>query len=75
MKSVEGFEFEGERIVLIEPRGKDVSFPRWRVIGYYAPRTLFFDSQAEYDSFLADVSSKCLSADQYVDWRDGKLEV
>jgi len=65
-----GFYHEGRHIFFMEKKGKDVSFPRWRLTCYYEAHlasTVFFDSEEEYDAFIEKHSSKCY--EEYTDFR------
>lgn len=62
------------RIYYIEKRGKDISFPRWRLTLYYAPNfatTILFYLQAEYEQYLLDNERFCYSdfEEFQKDWR------
>ena len=63
------------QIYYVEPKGKDVSFNRWRVCLYYKrgfAKTVFFNSQAKYDEFLSlcrhDPNYPGSPAEQYGQW-------
>ena len=65
-----GFDFFDDRnnsyrkIYFIEPKGKDVSFPRWRICLYYAAGfalTYFAGSEHEYDKFIEKNAAHCFS--------------
>ena len=54
-----GFNWGGKQIFFVEPKGKDVSFNRWRMCFYYAPcmaHTEFFETQEGYDAFLVEAA-------------------
>ena len=57
-----GFMYNGRRIFYIDPQGKDVSFERWRLDGYYAPqyaKTIFFSTEEEYLDFQREKAPHC----------------
>lgn len=76
MKTPTGFahtdDFDGviRHVWFIEPKGKDISFPRWRFALYYARNyamTHFEPSQAAADAFIARHADCCfLSYDALV---------
>ena len=60
-----GFIHEGKRVYYMDKHGKDISFPRWRVVLYYASHlamTHFLPSQADYDEFLSTHAKYCYSS-------------
>ena len=64
MLTYTGFKHENRIIKFIEPKGKDISFPRWRVCLYYAPNfalTHFESTEADYNKFLADHAGECFT--------------
>jgi hypothetical protein len=57
-----GFWHDGQLIVYLEPKGKDISFQRWRITGYYRPNfaiTIFCQSETEYNQFLKSHINDC----------------
>jgi hypothetical protein len=57
-----GFNYNGKRIYFLDSHGKDISFPRWRVILFYARNfgeTVFFPSQKEHDDFITSQHQYC----------------
>ena len=57
-----GFLHNGRRIFYMEPRGKDISFERWRITLYYAvnyAETHFLPTQEDYDSFTKKYADNC----------------
>ena len=72
-----GFLHNGRRIFFMEPRGKDISYERWRVTLYYArnfAETHFLPSHEEYDSFLQKHVGVCYERFDYFlrDLKQGK---
>lgn len=64
MNKPKGFIQQNRRIYFMEEKGKDVSFPRWRVCLYYAPNfalTHFLDSLQEYNNFLSNHINNCFA--------------
>jgi len=65
-----GFNHDGETIYFMEPKGKDISFNRWRITLYYAPhlaKTHFEYSEQAYNHFLKSHSD--FVYDRYMDYR------
>lgn len=65
-----GFTFEGKQIFFVEPRDKDIGFPRWRANLYYGPHlalTAFFASEAAYIAFLFEAAKHTFPT--YADYR------
>jgi hypothetical protein len=61
---MKGFEYEGKQIYFLDGQGKDISFERWRVNLYYSDyqaKTIFLNSQAEYDKFMQEHQPLCYS--------------
>ena len=65
-----GFWHNGRTIYYLDDHGKDVSFERWRVCGYYAPHyaeTIFHDTEAEHFLFIESRKQHCY--DDYMEFR------
>ena len=65
-----GFEHDNKRIYYLDCQGKDISFERWRISGYYAHHlatTIFFESESEYNAFIEKNQPFCY--DDYRDYR------
>jgi Fe2+ or Zn2+ uptake regulation protein len=59
-----GFLYNSHRIYFMECKGKDVSFDRWRIAGYYAghfAETVFLNSETEYNEFIKNHKAACYS--------------
>jgi hypothetical protein len=66
-----GFIYTGEfnpneprNVLFMECKGKDISFPRWRIALYYAAHlaeTHFSYSEADYNAFIAKHAPFCFS--------------
>lgn len=55
---------KAKRIFFMEAKGKDISFPRWRICLYYKSHlaaTHFEYSQEAYDNFIAKNAGACYS--------------
>ena len=72
-----GFLYTGEyakdaiKVLFIEPKGKDVSFPRWRFSLYYdkyLAATHFEYSEEGANNFLAKNNHKCFSEHDFDKW-------
>jgi hypothetical protein len=62
MIKTEGYKHNQRIIFFIDPRGKDISFGRWRVHLYYHPNyaeTFFLNSQEEYEKYLSKHEPLC----------------
>lgn len=49
-------------VYYLDPMGKDVSYPRWRVYAYYSQSyacTVLFDTEDEYLTFIDEKSKLC----------------
>lgn len=60
-----GFNFEGERILFMEPSRATVN--GYRIHCYYAShlaKTAVFDTKQEFDAFLDEHSGQCLTYEQ-----------
>lgn len=65
-----GLEIDGRTYWYIDARGRDISFPRWRVYMYYESHmaeTVFFDAEATYNRFIQQ--SAPLTYADYADFR------
>jgi len=63
----------GETAYFLDLHGRDISFPRWRIIAYYAAQyaeTVFFGSEAEYLAYIAAAAGIV-----YTDFREFKIDI